>query len=1198
MPHTKRAVLCLAMCILALIGGCANESASRDLSARGRLERLAERSRTNDAATNAPPPEGFPVDTLAPSEDPRARLALDAAIAEIGTPPDQSPETDIVPSPTPESVMHYITGRSRLISGDVQGALVELEAAAKADPNAPEPWRAIGKAQNRLGDRLSAAAAYRQALRLDPNHVESLMHVGIWSLQRRDAESAATHLIAARAASQNSRDSGIAYVLDFHLGQALLSLGYLQAGAELLASGLDLPASFDAPTQYQAELESLFRQRGDAWRTIGDAYVRLVNWPNALNAYSEATALPTLDPAGLLPRLVYASMQSGQPAHAALAVLDSLETGVDLSGDRLLPLIRYIGSYSNVGPLLTTAINDRRQSLSPDEQKRLASLYARAAAAALPPNQARRALRDWLAHHPADAGAVSDLFQLVGDDPDLMVAETVRLIEQAPLNEERYTNALLQHGAPIESLSISVESSDSPAEAMLAARLMERQGETEEAIASLKRVLGESGDSLASHAMTVLLIELLASQGDIDQANLAVMSLGSPSDDADRLLLARSLAVVGRFEEALDVLLPAVEPMADGEPNAFTTNELDALALATELSWRVSDAVAVERWAQRALEVDPAFEPAFRRLIDLYVRNGPLADADKLTDTVRRLRDANPSSRTLRWLRAQELVATGQYDQAERDLLSLAEEDPTEPVVNLLTTLWLRTGSAERAEAWLRSRLDSTPTSGVIPSALARLLASNGQAEEAVALLDDWLETQPRDDDAARQLETILRERLNRVEEADQRALARLERQPASLARAVELSEVLVRLGMTDRAAAELLEELNAASRIPTPLARPLTNAILLLGQEAIQDQAEIDPVIELFDLLNDIFPTLPPEVQQQHLNVLVKGDRPYEDVVAVLEQAIIQHRERRAETAYIAVVRFIIFERPELAVRVGEMLYGQVIDLEPRFFYAWHSAARTMLDHEAAMRIIRAIATNNMASEVLRLDSVQPTGDADRMNAELAMLTADRFSARDAPFADVVAMYELAREFDPDHETLNNNYGYYLTVQGQRLNDAETLIRRSLAVRDDDPFAMDSLGWVLYRQGVLYDERGPNGELIREGALTVLRRASSLPVNRSSAEVQDHYGDALWAAGRERDAMDRWKGAEGLLEEQIINLERQLNQIQGAQNERVQLAQQLLDQSRADLDAVRAKLAAASRGEPPDIVPTLRPVNQPASSP
>src|SRR5690606_28082483 len=79
------------------------------------------------------------------------------------------------------------------------------------------------------------------------------------------------------------------------------------------------------------------------------------------------------------------------------------------------------------------------------------------------------------------------------------------------------------------------------------------------------------------------------------------------------------------------------------------------------------------------------------------------------------------------------------------------------------------------------------------------------------------------------------------------------------------------------------------------------------------------------------------------------------------------------------------------------------------------------------------------------------------------------------------------------------------------RLPEARKLIEKALELAPDDYFIIDSLGWVLYRQGDLV------------GAARELRRAYT---GRPDAEIGAHLGEVLWVMG-ERDEAERiWKEA------------------------------------------------------------------------
>ena len=94
--------------------------------------------------------------------------------------------------------------------------------------------------------------------------------------------------------------------------------------------------------------------------------------------------------------------------------------------------------------------------------------------------------------------------------------------------------------------------------------------------------------------------------------------------------------------------------------------------------------------------------------------------------------------------------------------------------------------------------------------------------------------------------------------------------------------------------------------------------------------------------------------------------------------------------------------------------------------------------------------------------------------------------------------------ELKPDHAHALNALGYSLADRNQRLDEARDLITRALNLNPDDAFIMDSMGWVLYRQGKL-DE-----------ALQTLERAYSL---KADPEIAAHLGEVLWQLGRRDEA-------------------------------------------------------------------------------
>jgi tetratricopeptide (TPR) repeat protein len=98
-----------------------------------------------------------------------------------------------------------------------------------------------------------------------------------------------------------------------------------------------------------------------------------------------------------------------------------------------------------------------------------------------------------------------------------------------------------------------------------------------------------------------------------------------------------------------------------------------------------------------------------------------------------------------------------------------------------------------------------------------------------------------------------------------------------------------------------------------------------------------------------------------------------------------------------------------------------------------------------------------------------------------------------------------------PDHAHAYNALGYSLADRNQRLEEAHELIGQALKLSPDDAFIMDSMGWVLFRQG-----KGEEG-------LKYLQRAYSI---RPDAEIAAHLGEVLWALGRRDEARKVWDEA------------------------------------------------------------------------
>jgi tetratricopeptide (TPR) repeat protein len=101
--------------------------------------------------------------------------------------------------------------------------------------------------------------------------------------------------------------------------------------------------------------------------------------------------------------------------------------------------------------------------------------------------------------------------------------------------------------------------------------------------------------------------------------------------------------------------------------------------------------------------------------------------------------------------------------------------------------------------------------------------------------------------------------------------------------------------------------------------------------------------------------------------------------------------------------------------------------------------------------------------------------------------------------------------QLKPDYAHAYNALGYTFADRNTRLDEAYSLVEQALKLSPDDPFIMDSMGWVLFRMNQ------------NDAAITFLKRAFEI---RPDAEIAAHLGEVLWAAGRRDEAKKVWASA------------------------------------------------------------------------
>jgi len=222
----------------------------------------------------------------------------------------------------------------------------------------------------------------------------------------------------------------------------------------------------------------------------------------------------------------------------------------------------------------------------------------------------------------------------------------------------------------------------------------------------------------------------------------------------------------------------------------------------------------------------------------------------------------------------------------------------------------------------------------------------------------------------------------------------------------------------------------------------------------------------------------------------------------------------------------------------------GQVNEERKRF----EEAARWYLAVEGGEQFVMAHARyafmlarqNRLAEARAHLQSLQAQNDAQRVQiiqAEAQMMREAKAykesfdilrTALDANVDNPELLYDIALAAEkldrldvvetslrrlialkPDNAQAYNALGYTLADRTDRLTEARDYIEKALKLSPEDPFILDSMGWVHYRMGNHAE------------GLQYLQRAFD---QRPDPEIAAHLGEVLWVKGKKGEAEKVWR--------------------------------------------------------------------------
>jgi len=564
-----------------------------------------------------------------------------------------------------------------------------------------------------------------------------------------------------------------------------------------------------------------------------------------------------------------------------------------------------------------------------------------------------------------------------------------------------------------------------------------------------------------------------------------------PDNVTARKLLAQTRLGLGSPQDALSALQPV------------TGLDAEAAAMAGMASIRAGDPEAAIELFRGQLAQDPDNDTLRMQLVVSLMAAGRNDEALAELGLVQDLDDAGQLRADLIevavHLQSDDLVEA----RAAASAAAQAREGDAQ-VRNSLGALFLAGDQFDDATAWFEDALSAEPGNAAAHFNLGRIAASNGRVEEAEAHFNAVLENDP-DNAAAQTALAQLSWSTGRRAEAIRRLEALRESAAQALPAQLLLARYLQAEGESDRALSVARE---AASRHPQN-----ADAVNTLGRMQL-DAGQAVEALKSFEQAVELAPGNPQLLLNRARAHLAQGDA--ERARADLRNALaldpdfnaarfpladLERRTGRLDAAAEALRRLAIdpgADNPAVALLQGELLLAR--GNPEAAIPAFQTARDGGIGSRAVVGLFQARlqAGQPDAAQVLE-EAIAADPDA----APVRVLAADHY-LRTGAYDKAIGHYEALVQRQPDNAALLNNLAWlYAEVEDPRALDTA---ERALASAPESPMVMDTLGWILHRQG--NNERA--FELISKAAA----QAPGVP------EIRYHHAVLLAETGDEEGAV------------------------------------------------------------------------------
>jgi tetratricopeptide (TPR) repeat protein len=444
---------------------------------------------------------------------------------------------------------------------------------------------------------------------------------------------------------------------------------------------------------------------------------------------------------------------------------------------------------------------------------------------------------------------------------------------------------------------------------------------------------------------------------------------------------------------------------------------------------------------------------------------------------------------------AQLLVDHNKPNEAVPLLENVLTDTPNGDLYDLLGDAYTRMSDLPRAEQAYGHAVQLEPDRARHIRGLAQSLFDQEHYPQALTQYQRLAELRPDDADNYLRMATIYR-RLQRLEDAERQILLARQHAPGNLEVIYSQATLYEDQGRFDeaiRVASDAVAAVKSQTEVTPARRRNLAILYQLVGR-LNRDAENYSAAVSSFQELQ----RLGPEEDLRSRVLIVESYRDARDLpsaFAEMSKALAAYPNDRSLRINQALLYGENGQPDQAAQSLRTLLTRSPADLEIQINVAQvYLENRRYAEAEDAIRSAEAWGTTQPSAQ-------ETTGF---LRASLYERQ-QKFDQAERAFQGVLAA-------NPRNSATLNYYGYMLTEQGLRLDEAVALIGRALAEEPGNASYLDSMGWVRFKQDRL------------EEAEEYLRKA----VNRSAhnPEILTHLGDVLAKSGREDLAAQQWERA------------------------------------------------------------------------